>query len=164
MSPTPSSGEFTGRHMLVVMLAFFSVIIAVNVIMAMFARSSWTGFVVENSYVASQQFNEKARQGRAQAALGWTSTLAIAEGRIRYGLADASGKVVAVAGGTATFRRPAYASEDQSVPLSREADGALGAARPIRDGIWIVEFLVEAGLDRPFRETRRLVVRNGALQ
>ena len=32
-----TSGEFTGRHMLVIMLAFFGVIIAVNLTMASFA-------------------------------------------------------------------------------------------------------------------------------
>ena len=42
------------------MLAFFGVIIAVNVVMATLASTSWTGLVVENSYVASQEFNRKA--------------------------------------------------------------------------------------------------------
>ena len=50
---------FSGRHMLLTMLAFFGVIIGVNLTMAWFARSSWTGLVVENSYVASQEFNAK---------------------------------------------------------------------------------------------------------
>ena len=62
--------EFTGRHMLAIMLAFFGTIIAVNLVMAIFASRSWTGLVVKNSYVASQEFNEKgcggARAGRAQ--------------------------------------------------------------------------------------------------
>ena len=57
--------------MLSIMLAFFGVIIAVNVVMATLASTSWTGLVVENSYVASQEFNRKAEESRAQAALGW---------------------------------------------------------------------------------------------
>jgi nitrogen fixation protein FixH len=60
------SREFTGRHMLMIMLAFFGVIITVNVVMARFAMTSWTGLVVENSYVASQQFNEKMMAVRTQ--------------------------------------------------------------------------------------------------
>ena len=67
---TVRSGEFTGRHMLAAMLAFFGVIIAVNITMAVFAQTSWTGFVVRNSYVASQEFNGKVAAARAQAALG----------------------------------------------------------------------------------------------
>ncbi|RWI43901.1 MAG: cytochrome oxidase, partial [Mesorhizobium sp.] len=83
--------EFTGRHMLVSILAFFAVVIGVNLTMATLARRSWTGLVVENTYVASQQFNERAREGRAQAALGWKGKLTIASGEVRYSLADAQG-------------------------------------------------------------------------
>ncbi|ESZ68246.1 hypothetical protein X726_32300 [Mesorhizobium sp. L103C105A0] len=72
--------EFTGRHMLATVLAFFGVVIAVNLTMATLANTSWTGLVVENTYVASQQFNKKAEEGRAQAALGWTGQLTIAWG------------------------------------------------------------------------------------
>ncbi|MER9363202.1 FixH family protein [Mesorhizobium sp. M0500] len=39
--------------------------------MAVLASRSWTGFVVKNSHVASQEFNRKAGEG-AQAALGWS--------------------------------------------------------------------------------------------
>ena len=50
-------GEFTGRHMAIIMVAFFGVIIAVNLTMATLASRSWTGLVVKNSYVESQKFN-----------------------------------------------------------------------------------------------------------
>ena len=96
MSTANGNREFTGWHMLAIMVAFFSVVIAVNLTMAFFARSSWTGFVVENTYVASQQFNEKAAEGRAQAALGWKPELAIAGGAVRYRLLDSIGNVVGV--------------------------------------------------------------------
>ncbi|MER8829226.1 FixH family protein [Mesorhizobium sp. M0938] len=46
----------------------FATIIIVNLTMAVLA-SSWTGFIVENSHVASQEFNRNAQEGRAQAAL-----------------------------------------------------------------------------------------------
>ena len=88
-----TSGEFTGRHMLVIMLAFFGVIIAVNLTMASFANSSWSGLVVKNSYVASQEFNEKAAAGRAQAALGWSATMAFAKGEFIYSLVDKDGNL-----------------------------------------------------------------------
>ena len=55
---------FTGGHMLAVMVVFFGVVISVNVFLAVVANTSWTGFVVENSYVASQEFNHKAAEGR----------------------------------------------------------------------------------------------------
>jgi len=157
-------GKFTGRHMLVIMLAFFGVIIAVNVVMATLANTSWTGFVVENSYVASQEFNAKAEQGRAQAALGWKSDLTIAGGEVRYGLTDAAGKAVSLAGVTVQLRRPAYDAEDRSLVLAPSRDGAFATPATLRDGLWIIEIDADALLEKPYREVRRIVIARGVLQ
>jgi len=156
--------EMTGWRFLAIMVSFFSVVIAVNLTMAFFARSSWTGFVVENTYIASQQFNQKAAEGRAQAALGWTAKLDIAEGRVSYRLVDRAGNVVASKHATANFRRPAYASEDQKVDLILQPDGSLSARVDVRDGMWIVEIDAEAGLVHPYRDVRRLTLRNGTVE
>jgi nitrogen fixation protein FixH len=146
------TGEFTGKHMLAIMLAFFGVIIAVNVTMATFARTSWSGLVVQNSYVAGQHFNRLAEEGRAQAALGWTPAFAIEGGVLRFALTDADGKPVRLESGTAALRRPV-------------GDGALEAALGVADGAWIVEVHAtagaEAGLERPWRETRRIQLHGG---
>lgn len=64
--------EFTGRHMLFVMFAMFGTIIAVNLVMAHFAVATFGGTVVDNSYVASQDYNRWLAEARAQKALGWT--------------------------------------------------------------------------------------------
>ncbi|MBX4975304.1 cation transporter, partial [Rhizobium lentis] len=61
---------FTGLHMLLATSAFFAVVIAVNVTMAFYASSSWSGLVVENTYVASQEFNRKAAAMKAMATSG----------------------------------------------------------------------------------------------
>jgi nitrogen fixation protein FixH len=157
-------GEFTGRHMLFVMLAFFGVIIAVNVMMATLASTSWTGLVVENSYVASQEFNRKAEESRAQAALGWNSRLTIAGGEVRYALTDASGTAIALGRVEAQFRHPAYAAEDQALTLTQAGGSEFSAPLGVHDGLWVVEIAADAGLDRPYRDIRRIVVANGAMQ
>jgi nitrogen fixation protein FixH len=48
---------FTGWHMALILIGFFAVVVGVNLLMARFASSTFGGVVVENSYVASQQFN-----------------------------------------------------------------------------------------------------------
>lgn len=164
MSLRQGRREFTGRHMLFAMITFFGTIIAVNLVMATFANTSWTGFVVKNSYVASQQFNRKAEEGRAQAALGWDSSLTLENGGIRYRLVDAEGANVAVSAVTVTFRRPAYEAEDWTVTLERASDGTFSAAQTPRDGIWIIETDADIGRDRPYRDVRRVVVSNGVLK
>lgn len=164
MSMASRTREFTGWHMLAIMVAFFSVIIAVNLTMAFMARSSWTGLVAENTHIASRKFNAKAAEGRAQAALGWTSEFAVDEGKVRYRLTDKGGNVVAAKRATASFRRPAHEAEDQDVVLTRQADGWLVSPVELRDGIWNVEISTEVGLAHPYRDLRRLTLRDGLVR
>ena len=164
MNTVGRNREFTGWHMLAIMVAFFSVVIAVNLTMAFFARSSWTGMVVANTYIASQQFNEKAAEGRAQAALGWRPDLTIADGKVHYGLMNSAGKLVEATRVTAIFRRPSHASDDQEIVLTRQSDATFSAPVKLGDGPWIVEVESEAGLSHPYRDVRRLSIRDGAVR
>ncbi|MGC4025457.1 MAG: FixH family protein [Mesorhizobium sp.] len=161
MSAKGHSAGFTGRHMLLIMFAFFGVIIAVNVTMAYLARSSWTGLVVENSYVASQQFNAKMAETRAQEALGWTSNLVIADGRVRYGLSDNSGNPVRLKSVSVTFMHPVDDREDEHFDLVRGGDGIFDGPHTFSDGVWLVEVAADAGLEKPYRETLRVHVVQG---
>ncbi|WP_315918611.1 FixH family protein [Mesorhizobium sp. SP-1A] len=164
MNRRSTSGEFTGWHMLFVMVAFFGVVIAVNLTMATFARTSWTGLVVENTYVASQQFNRKAEEGRAQAALRWKGALTLAKGSIRYELSDASGNRIVPRAVTMAFRHPAYEAHDRTLQLEKGADGAFQSNETVRDGAWIVEIDADVGRDTPYRQVERVLVRNGAVE
>ncbi|AZO09526.1 MULTISPECIES: FixH family protein [unclassified Mesorhizobium] len=167
---TQKPREFTGRHMLISILTFFAVVIGVNLTMATLARRTWTGLVVENTYVASQQFNERAKEGRSQAALGWKGTLTIAGGDVRYGLVDAQGKPVPLHGVRVLFRHPAYETEDKAVTLAASSAGGpaktaeFTARHTPKDGVWIVEIDADAGLAEPYRDVRRVIVSKGALK
>ncbi|MCV3205457.1 FixH family protein [Mesorhizobium sp. YC-39] len=163
-APSQKSREFTGRHMLFIILGFFGVVIGVNMTMATLASRSWTGLVVENTYVASQQFNRKAEEGRAQAALGWTGKLAIASGNVRYSLTDAAGDPVALHGVKALFRHPAYEAEDEAVVLAPGSGQEFSARHTPKDGVWIVEIDADAGLAEPYRDVRRIMISKGLLQ
>ncbi|WP_027169479.1 FixH family protein [Mesorhizobium sp. WSM3224] len=162
--------EFTGKHMLLVIVSFFAVVIGVNVTMATLAQTSWTGLVVENTYVASQQFNEEARKGKAQAALGWTGKLTVASGEVRYSLADSKGKPVPLHGVRMLFRHPAYEAEDEALTLAAVSGGTPGDTQEFavrhtpKDGVWIVEIDADAGLASSFRDVRRVMISHGALQ
>ena len=75
---------FTGWHMLLVMCLFFGTIISVNFYMAWQATHTWSGLVVKNTYIASQEFNGKVAEARALAATGVAGELEIASTEIRY--------------------------------------------------------------------------------
>lgn len=155
---------FTGRHMLAAMAAFFGAIIAVNLTMAVFAMTSWTGLVVKNAYVASQEFNAHASAAREQAALGWRGELAYEKGSLRYRLTSANGAVVAATGVEVALGRPAYEAEDITIRLLPTGDGGFGGEIALADGQWIARLSAEAGLSRPWLDIRRIHVRDGAVQ
>src|SRR3546814_4880371 len=66
---------FTGRHAAMILIAFFGVVISVNIVMASFALSTFGGTVVDNSYVASQHYNEWLARADAQDRLGWNKNV-----------------------------------------------------------------------------------------
>lgn len=163
-SRTRPKGEFTGRHMLFIMLAFFGTIIAVNLTMATFANRSWTGLVVKNTYVASQQFNDKAALARAQQALGWHGELTIADGMVRYRLTDRSGDPVSVETVRMVFRRPVSEQGDRTLTLARDGTGDFAGTIEIADGGWIVEILTDIGQADPYRQVERVRVAGGRIR
>lgn len=156
--------EFTGRHLLAIMVAFFGVIIAVNVTMAVYARKSWTGLVVQNSYVASQEFNEKAIEEKAQAALGYTAALAIDREAISYAILDRQGRKVPIASASATFHRPVTTREDTHVVFAIDPTGAAIGTEDLTDGVWIMQLTADIGAEHPWRDMRRIVVRDGRFE
>lgn len=164
MSTQRHAKEFTGRHMLMIMVAFFGVIIAVNIGMAKLAGSSFGGLVVENSYVASQEFNGRLKQSREQIALQWTAAFKIIDGTIRYRLTDRDGKAVSAASVSVQFRHPSYEAADWNVDLRPAGDGTFEAAHASRDGTWNVQIDSEVGRRVPYRDVRRITIRNGEFQ
>src|SRR3546814_2107602 len=72
---------FTGRHAAMILIAFFGVVISINMVMASFALSTFGGTVVDNSYVASQHYNKWLARADAQDRLGWDKSIAVDEGR-----------------------------------------------------------------------------------
>lgn len=79
---------FNGRHMGAILVAGFSVVIAVNVYAAIVAKQTFGGVVVENSYVASQDYNRWLDEAEQERALGWAvAPRRLADGRIAVDLA-----------------------------------------------------------------------------
>lgn len=134
-------GEFTGKHMLAVLVTGFGIVVAVNFTMATFAVKGFNGVVVENSYVASQNYNGWLDRARAQEALGWSATMARApDGRLTI----ATGGVPASATVDAMLRRPMGDSTVTHLALRPRGDGAYASADPLPAGRWIVRLTVSA--------------------
>jgi nitrogen fixation protein FixH len=155
---TGTEREFTGWHMAIIMVAFFGVVIGVNLTMAILASGSWTGLIVRNSYVASQEFNGKLAEADAQIALGWRGGFDYADGEIRFRLTDADGSPVIVNSTLVTLSRPAHENADHSVPLIAHPDGGLNVAHVLAPGAWIARVEVRGVEGHAYRKAFRFVV------
>ena len=155
---------FTGKHMIMIMVAFFGVIISVNFLMAYYANTTWSGLVVKNSYVASQEFNGKVEDVKAQEALGWKGRLASGNGNLAWTLNDKSGAPVATQSVTVLLRRPVTDKSDATITLSPGTDGIWTSDHKIEDGLWIA--IVDAATrdNGNWRETVRFSVVNGEIR
>lgn len=140
--PRAQTGEFTGRHMWMVLIAFFGTIITVNVTMAVLSSTSWTGLVVQNSYVASQEFEAKRLAHEAQTAAGWSADLRFVDGMAVLRVVDGTGRPTELGQTTLQVNRPVGGHDDQRVALVPMADGTYAAPLVLGEGIW--EILVSA--------------------
>ncbi len=127
--------EFTGWHMLGVLFLFFGTIISVNLTLAYFANSSWTGLVVQNSYVESQLFNEKTKEKLRQAELGWSGDVSYEAGTFSIALTDKAGAALEDCIVTARIGHPASSADDRTVQMAYR-DGVYAGETELAPGIW----------------------------
>jgi nitrogen fixation protein FixH len=147
---------FTGRHLLLLMVGFFGVVIAVNALMAALASRSWTGLAVKNAYVASQHYNEVLDEARLQSERGWSASVKVFEGLPVLSLRDRNGNPVSGLAVSARFERATHEGEDATVGMRERGAGVYVSDRRLEPGLWLAR--VETDAPR-FRQEFRLVVK-----
>ncbi len=141
-----TTGPFTGKHFAAIIVAFFAVVIGVNLFMATQASATFGGVVVENSYVASQHFNKWLDEAAKEKALGWTARAQRqADGRIAVTLTGAPASQVAL---TAVARHPLGHDRDKALAFTRQADGSFLSDAAVPAGRWRVRLEATAGAQR----------------
>jgi nitrogen fixation protein FixH len=130
--------ELTGRKVFLITASAFSVIIGVNVVMAVQAVRTFPGLEVKNSYVASQTFDAERA---AQEALGWTLNESYEAGELRLSFRDAAGLPVRVERLSATIGRTTEATDDL-MPDFAWRNGDYITAADLAPGKWMI--LLEA--------------------
>ena len=142
----PPQGRFTGGHMLLIMISFFGVVIAVNSYLAYKAVSTFTGTVVDNSYVASQHYNQWLAQGRAEQALGWHTQVRLdAQRHVIVGVTDRNGRALSsldVAGYALDALRNIAPAQMKFFPLRT---GEMVSTTPLPVGRSNLELLIRSG-------------------
>jgi nitrogen fixation protein FixH len=133
-----STWQITGRHVAFGMVAFFTVIVVVDLIMIRLALTTFSGLETSDSYRKGLAYNERIAVERDMANTGWTSntTYDAAKAELRFKLSGSSGAQAAT---------NAY---DRTVVLVEQADGHYAA--PLKDmesGSWVVTTTVLGGTD-----------------
>ena len=137
--------KFTGFHMATVLITFFGVVIAVNLLMARFALGTFGGTVVDNSYVASQKFNGWIAQGRAQDRLGWSLVTALPADRHPVLTLAQAGTPLLGATLTGTAQHPAGKNLDRVMRFAALPDGQYRAMDALPAGRWTLMLDVAQG-------------------
>jgi nitrogen fixation protein FixH len=153
------TGTFKGWHMAAIMVSFFAVIIAVNITLAVFAKTSWTGLVVQNSYVASQHFNRDTEIARQQQAIGWKMTLNITNGTAEISLLDRKGEPLTGLNVRGLLQHPVSDRDDQLLLLTEIRPGIYASANVLTQGFWIVDVTAEGTNRKPVRFVQRVVAK-----
>lgn len=149
---------FTGWHMAAIMISFFAVIIAVNLTLAFFARSSWTGLVVANSYVASQNFNRDADTARQQQKVGWRMKLKVNRVSAQVSMFDRQNQPLAGLNMRAVLQRPTDEAGDHDLKLRDLGAGIYAVQTPIGRGVWVADVTAEGPDHKPVRFVQRIFV------
>jgi nitrogen fixation protein FixH len=138
--------------MLAIMLAFFGVVVSVNLLMATLASRTFGGTVVDNSYVASQRFNGWLAEGKAQERLGWTTRLSLDDAR-RVGVGVGEGDVALVGAEIeAVARHPLGRAPDIALGFGPDGSGGYVSRTALPAGRWLVHLEI-----RHAGRTKRLI-------
>lgn len=152
-----SGKELTGRKVLIITVSAFTVVIGVNLILAFQAISTFPGLEVDNSYVASQEFDGLRD---AQEALGWTAVADYDPEAKLFELrfTDAGGLPARVSEAAVTIGRATSRRDDRTPELDYRS-GAFSAPMELGPGYWTVRLEAWAEDGTLFRQRLELYVR-----
>lgn len=152
--------RLTGRYVLAIIVAFFALIIAVNVVFAWFAIDTHPGVDDADAYRRGLAYNETLDRAARQQALGWRVSIDLVDaGTLVVMAADSAGKPLAGLTAAARLRRPARSDSDRAIDLPELAPGRYAAMVPgIGEGQWDVEATLSTSGGETYRLEKRLWV------
>lgn len=152
--------ELTGRAVLMIILAFFGVVISVNVVMARFAVSTFGGVETESSYKAGLAFRSEEEAAAQQATRGWKVEADVeSQGEERHVMLivrDATGKPLNGLEVTARLFHPTDARGDVALVLAAVGNGRYKGTATAHAGQWDMMLDLAQGGQRLFRSKNRV--------
>ncbi|WBQ13160.1 FixH family protein [Hyphomonadaceae bacterium BL14] len=145
--------RLTGWHVLAILLAFFGVVFSVNGFFITSALTTFTGEEATRAYVRGLEYNAVLDARRAQAELGWSAAVNVADGRVLVSVTDPDGAPVGGLDLSGELRRPGDPLLDRPLTFSEIRAGVYAAqSEDMVIGRWLVR--VRAAGDDPFELER----------
>jgi nitrogen fixation protein FixH len=156
--------EVTGRMVLFSMIAFFAVIVTVNMIMATLAVTTFGGVETRNAYQAGLSFSREIASARAQAVRDWHVEAKLSPWTpdgvtIDVAPRDAQGRSIGAVDVAVTFIHPASRQQDIAATLSPVAASAYRGQAFVSRGQWDLVVEVARDGERLFRSKSRIQIR-----
>jgi nitrogen fixation protein FixH len=162
--PPDKPFELTGRHVLMMFIAFFAVVFAVNFYFLKSALSTHTGIVSVEPYRKGLHYNDRIAAGERQTALGWQDSSELdANGKIQVTMKDASGAPVAGLKLIGAIIRPSTERFDQPLRFVESEVGRYTAdTKGLTSGNWVLALEARSSAieqEPSYRSRRRLWVK-----
>jgi len=142
-----TNGKFTGWHMTAILVVFFGIVMAVNFYMARMALSTFGGTVVDNSYVASQNYNRWLAASDKQDRLGWTTKTTLTEDRFVVIDVEQNGQPLQGVTAIGDALHPLGRAVDQPLAFKAMPDGTLRSTTALPVGRWNVQISLRQSAD-----------------
>jgi len=133
--------ELTGTHVLLMLVAFFGVIILINVIFINAAVTSFRGEDVKGSYRQGLEYNETLETRKSQGQLGWSASYNLVkseteQSRLIIAVKDGQGEPVSDLNVTGKLRHPTDTKLDLEIEFVETKSGQYDVTMFVPEGRW----------------------------
>ncbi|MFC4272880.1 hypothetical protein GQF03_09460 [Sneathiella chungangensis] len=165
MSVQTEGKQLTGRHVALMLAAFFGLMFAVNGAFVYFALGSFSGLSETDAYKRGLAYNEEIDHKARQNARGWQPAFSFEQtgatkGRLVLDIRDANGVALHDLDVEAIIRRPVIDGTDQTVALRYDGSKFTAEITLTAPGQWDISLLATGGgYDEPYRLDKRIWVK-----
>ena len=157
----------TGRHVMILLGLFFGLMFVANGALIYAALSTLHGEELENPYDASQAFNQRIAEARAQDELGWVADVTTrpeGEGeRVVADLRDRAGAPIPGLEVRARFVHPFDKGADREAILTSDGGAYEGVAAPLHSGRWTLVIEAKQDGQRMFSSQNKITLAETAV-
>lgn len=154
--------QITGLMVLVVMIAFFSIIVGVNAFMAHAALTTFGGVETASSYQAGQTFEREVALAKLQDAQRWQVDAKVtrsADGTRRLDITAQDGSGACDVTASAQFARPTDRRLDRSIAVYQTGQGHFVGNAELAPGQWDLVIELSRKDERLFRSKNRVILK-----